>query len=218
MVFNFNLDVARVLPVQNEVYDGSDASGWEVYAPVWAGTTGVRLKNTDTDSNDIRYFNAANVSPSPGSNPIGNGNIPSTWRKKSNSLVINFRLADTQPEYVNTGFITKNMMSLAGYSQLHVLATKATHSGVILDGNEYHYCKIGVTSNRTPRIGSNEDTTYPPPDPRGRCIDMQVGETVLDISDLNGEAYIYFAGANVSKANTTMDKIIDIEVTKVWLT
>ena len=187
MVFNFNLDVARVSPVQNEVYDGSDASGWEAFAPAWAGQTAVMYRNES--SAQLRQ------------NPVG-------CTKNSNNLAIYFKLPNSQASFANGAFGTINRLNLSGYTKLHVQATYATSAGIA--GLNYCVCGVITANDKNPPI----DGTNTPP---GTYKTMSAGETILDISNINS-GYLYFGGMSRANGPTTMNKEVDIRVTKVWLT
>lgn len=132
-------------------------------------------------------------------NPVG-------CTKNADSLSIYFKLPNSQASFANGAFGSENSLNLSGYSTLHVRASRASSSGI----SGLNYCVCGVTASKTPPT----DGTNTPP---GAYTAMSAGETTMDISSLSN-GYVYIGGMSRANGPTTMDKIVNIVVTKIWLT
>lgn len=209
MIFNFNLDFGDSSTpspedsslLYNAGYENTLVTGgWSTFAPAYNGMANAMVK----DSSGVIADHSASFS-----NPVGCKKSPAY---SPNSLEIYFKNPNTQNAVNNGAFITTNKINLTGYTKLHIQATRAESKGPT--GNN-HYCVLGV-------IDTNSSPSSVIDTPRGVYVTMSAGETVLDISSINAERYVYFGGfcrsAGTSQQPLTMDKWVDILVTKIWLT
>lgn len=134
-------------------------------------------------------------------NPVG-------CTKNTNNMSIYFQGSPVAETFPNGGFATVSKIDLTNYSKMHVQATRASSSGIA----NLNYCVCGVIkgTKNPPTDGSNT--------PPGIYTNLHSGETVLDISGVNEAAYLYFGGMTRGAKNTGSNKIVDIVVTRVWLT